>query len=79
MRRKKHQMAVLANNNDDLLPLLDLVDLFKNALCFDDRDKIFGLRSLGLPCCKNAVMTDYSMDREGVINTLLAHHEAQHP
>jgi Heterokaryon incompatibility protein (HET) len=78
MLRKEHQMAVLAKNNNDLLPLLDLVDLFKDASCFDDRDKIFGLRSLSLPCCKDAVKTNYSMDREGVINTLLAHHEAQH-
>jgi len=36
MRRKKHQLAVLANNNDDLMSLLDLVDLFKGASCFDD-------------------------------------------
>jgi hypothetical protein len=78
MRRKKRQVAILANNNDDLIPLLDLVDLFKGANCFDDRDEIFGLKSLSPSCCRDAVKTDYSMTREEVINTLIAHHEAGH-
>jgi hypothetical protein len=74
MRRKQRRMAVLANNNDDLIQLLDLVDLFKDALCFDARDKIFGLKSVSLLCCKDAVETDYSMEHEDVIGVLLAHH-----
>ena len=71
-------MAVLANNNADLMPLLDLLDLFKDALCFDARDRIFGLKSLSLSCGKNAVETDYSMEYDDVINTLLAHNDAEH-
>jgi hypothetical protein len=78
MRRKQLRMAVLANNNDDLIPLLDLVDLFKDALCFDARDKIFGLKSVSLSGCKDAVETDYSMEYEDVTNVSLAHHEAKH-
>jgi hypothetical protein len=69
---------VLANRNYHLIPLLDIVDLFKDVLCFDDQDKIFGLRSLALPCCKDAVEPGYSSDYENVTDTLLAHYEAMH-
>lgn len=78
MRRKKRQMAILEKNNDDLIPLLDVVDLFKGSKCFDERDKIFGLRSLSPTCCRDAVPTDYSMTVEDVINALLAHNEVDH-
>jgi hypothetical protein len=78
MRRKKRQMAILEMNNDDLIPLLDVVDLFEGSKCFDERDKIFGLRSLSPSCCRDTVQTDYSMTNEDVINALIAHNEVEH-
>jgi hypothetical protein len=78
MQRRDQQMADFENTNDNLMPLLDLVDLFKDASCFDARDKIFGLKSLSSSCCRDAVQTDYSMEYEDVLDTLSAHHEAKH-
>jgi hypothetical protein len=78
MQRRDQQMAVLENTNGNLIPLLDLLDLFKDASCFDARDKIFGLKSLSSSCCRDAVQTDYSMEYEDVLDTLSAHHEAKH-
>lgn len=77
-RRKQHSMAILANENQNLIPLFDLVYLFKDALCFDSRDKIFGLRRLSLPCCNDAVKVDYSMEFENIIHNLFAHNDAEH-
>jgi hypothetical protein len=76
--RKEHRMAVFANTDHHLVPLHHLVDLFKDSLCFDTRDKIFGLRSLSLSCCKDFVRPDYSMAYKEVIRTLSVHHDAMH-
>ena len=80
MRRKEHRMAVLQDNCDDFIPLLDLVDLFKDAQCFDPRDKIFGLKSLGLLCCRRAVPTEYkdSVKYKDVLRQLWEHHVTRH-
>jgi len=73
-------MAALQNNSDDVIPLLDLVGLFNDALCFDPRDKIFGLKSLSLLCCRRAVPTEYSdrVEYKDVIRRLWYHHVSRH-
>jgi len=71
-------MAVFAGTKNDLVPLQYLVSLFKDSLCFDTRDKIFGPRSLSLACCKDFARPDYSMAYEDVFRTLMVHHDAAH-
>jgi Heterokaryon incompatibility protein (HET) len=76
--RKEHRIAVFTDTDHHLVPLHHLVELFEDSLCFDIRDKIFGLRSLSLSCCKDFVRPDYSMAYEEVIRTLSVHHDTMH-
>ncbi|KAE9368436.1 HET-domain-containing protein [Stipitochalara longipes BDJ] len=76
--RKEHRMAVFKGTKNDLVPLHYLVALFKDSLCFDTRDKVFGLRSLSLACCKDFVRPDYSVAYEEVARILMVHHDAAH-
>lgn len=78
MQRKQHRGESPVHAHVNRLPLLDLVDLFRDALCLDARHKIFGLRSLSPACCQNAVATDYSLECEDVLNNLLVHNNAEY-
>lgn len=40
-------------------PVLDLIFLNENAMCSDNRDKIWGMHSLVKPCCRKALPIDY--------------------
>ncbi|KAN0093987.1 HET domain containing protein [Hyaloscypha variabilis] len=76
--RQKRRMAVFAGTKHDLVPLQYLVALFKDSHCTDARDKVFGLRSLSLACCKDFARPDYSMAYDDVVRPLMVHHDAMH-
>jgi hypothetical protein len=76
--RKERRMAVFAGTKHNLVSLHYLVELFKDSLCSEIRDKIFGLRSLSLACCKDFVRPDYSMAYEEIVRNLMVHHDAVH-
>lgn len=55
-------------------PLLYLISDHANAQCMDERDRIFGLCSLAMPCCVEAVPVDYSRPYSQICDMVLAHH-----
>ncbi|PVH77982.1 hypothetical protein DL98DRAFT_590703 [Cadophora sp. DSE1049] len=62
-------------------PLLYLVSDHANAQCMDERDRIFGLCSLAMPCCVIAVPVDYSRsysEISEICDMVLAHHCIYH-
>ncbi|KAG4439745.1 hypothetical protein IFR05_004767 [Cadophora sp. M221] len=61
-----------------LCPLLYLSADHATAQCMDERDKIFGVRSLASFCCTNAVPVDYSLSFLEICDLLLAHHSVYH-
>jgi hypothetical protein len=60
------------------IPLVDLLSTFENAACKDQRDRIFGLRSLALQCCQAQAIVDYSRPVLEVYNTAFTHHVEHH-
>jgi hypothetical protein len=58
--------------------LIELYTLFEGALCKDPRDKIFGLLSLSMECCKEYTPADYSKTAFDVFNNAFFHHSQCH-
>jgi hypothetical protein len=58
--------------------ILTLMHNYKDAQCFDIRDKVFGLHSLALPCCREAVPINYSLDKTRLFGMVMIHHCIHH-
>jgi hypothetical protein len=57
-----------------LSKLFQLYFDYKEAECADQRDKVFGLHSLGFACCRQAVPIDYTSSWPRILG-MLQHHE----
>ena len=62
------------SDDPEALPVLDLFITFKDSLCQDPRDKIYGLLSLARDCCKREIVVDYSNTPFEVCRVALEHH-----
>lgn len=58
--------------------LIELVTKFKESLCVDPRDKMFGLIGLARLCCVDAVKTNYAGTTEQICISLILHHLSHH-
>ncbi|KAK0109469.1 hypothetical protein ONS95_002161 [Cadophora gregata] len=83
---KSSLALLLSRRNDSInspsdiaeLPLLYLVSDHADAKCLDKRDRIFGLSSLAISCCVEAVPVDYSRSYSEICDMVLAHHCTSH-
>jgi hypothetical protein len=73
-RRYERAKSLETEDPDDGPSLVDLLIQFQNSSCSDIRDRIFGLESLSLGCCRRAVPVDYSLGLVPLYAKLLVHH-----
>lgn len=59
-------------------PLLENFFTFKDAACKDSRDKLFGLYSLSMECCREHTPVDYFKTAFDLCNSALEHHIDEH-
>ncbi|RDW57093.1 hypothetical protein BP6252_13839 [Coleophoma cylindrospora] len=55
-----------------------LLKTYQQAMCLDIRDKVFGLHSLAIECCRAATPIDYSKSSFRVCGELLHHYLLHH-
>lgn len=77
-RRNERANSLETEDPIDDPSLVDLLIQFKNSSCSDIRDRIFGLESLSLGCCRRAVPVDYSLGLVPLCAKLLVHHLTKH-
>ncbi|KAE8454134.1 hypothetical protein EG329_005058 [Mollisiaceae sp. DMI_Dod_QoI] len=58
--------------------IFSLIKQHQHAECSDVRDKVFGLHSLALLCCREAVPVDYSLDIHQLFAKVLRHQFLHH-
>ncbi|KUJ09077.1 uncharacterized protein LY89DRAFT_788483 [Mollisia scopiformis] len=58
--------------------LFGLFERYGSSSCADIRDKVFGLRSLSLPCCQSSLPVDYSKSGAKIYASLLNHSFSPH-
>lgn len=63
---------------DPNTPLLSLMQTYRDAKCADIRDKLFGLHSIALSCCRKSVPIDYTRSTYNLCGMILAHHFYHH-
>lgn len=59
-------------------PLFELLQTYQQLCCSDVRDKVFGLRSLSLPYCRQHSAMDYSQTSGMVLKSVLLHYFFSH-
>jgi hypothetical protein len=67
-----HQRLVRKKDQDGS-PILDLMITNADAMCVDNRDKVFGVHSLIKPCCRKAIPIDYSKSPIHLCSEILRH------
>jgi hypothetical protein len=65
-------------SDDTGATLLDLMAIFLDAACKDEKDKVFGLLSLSESCCRDSMPVEYSRSAFELYNKAFSHHVEYH-
>jgi hypothetical protein len=68
--KQKKETAIRAES----LHLALLAETFREAKCFDKKDRVFGLLGLTGTCCQTEIVVDYEMSKESLLSSVFRHH-----
>ncbi|KAE9381129.1 HET-domain-containing protein, partial [Stipitochalara longipes BDJ] len=77
-QREPLNLKLQPQRNSARGPLLRIFALNKDAECEKWLDKVFGLASLAIACCREAVTVDYSSTWSDILGKVILHHLCAH-